>query len=49
VATFTIAYQVFGSGPVDLVVAPGFVSHIENYWDQPDSLGGCSGWAASRV
>ena len=31
-----IAYQVFGSGPVDLVVAPGFVSHIEHYWEEPD-------------
>jgi len=31
-----IAYQVFGSGPIDLVFIPGFVSHIENYWDQPD-------------
>jgi pimeloyl-ACP methyl ester carboxylesterase len=31
-----IAYQVFGDGPVDLVLAPGFVSHIENYWDHPD-------------
>ena len=30
-----IAYQLFGDGPVDLVVAPGFVSHIENYWDEP--------------
>jgi pimeloyl-ACP methyl ester carboxylesterase len=29
-----IAYQVFGEGP-DLVVAPGFVSHIENSWDEP--------------
>lgn len=29
-----VAYQVFGEGP-DLVVAPGFVSHIENYWDEP--------------
>ena len=29
-----IAYQVFGDGP-DLVIAPGFVSHIENYWDEP--------------
>jgi pimeloyl-ACP methyl ester carboxylesterase len=29
-----IAYQVFGDGP-DLVVAPGFVSHIENYWEEP--------------
>jgi pimeloyl-ACP methyl ester carboxylesterase/class 3 adenylate cyclase len=30
-----IAYQVFGEGDVDLVFAPGFVSHIENYWDEP--------------
>ena len=29
-----VAYQVFGEGP-DLVVAPGFVSNIENYWDEP--------------
>jgi pimeloyl-ACP methyl ester carboxylesterase len=29
-----VAYQVFGEGP-DLVVAPGFVSHVENYWDEP--------------
>jgi class 3 adenylate cyclase/alpha-beta hydrolase superfamily lysophospholipase len=31
-----IAYQAFGSGPIDLVFVPGFVSHIENYWDYPD-------------
>ena len=31
-----IAYQAFGDGPIDLVVVPGFVSNIENYWDQPD-------------
>ena len=31
-----IAYQVFGSGPIDLVLIPGFVSHLENYWDGPD-------------
>ncbi len=29
-----VAYQVFGEGP-DLIMAPGFVSHIENYWDEP--------------
>jgi class 3 adenylate cyclase len=32
-----IAYQVFGSGPIDLVLAPPFVSHVENFWDQPDN------------
>src|SRR5258707_14779255 len=31
-----IAYQAFGSGPINLVLVPGFVSNVENYWDQPD-------------
>lgn len=31
-----IAYQAFGSGAADLVFAPGFISHIENYWEHPD-------------
>ena len=31
-----IAYQVFGSGPNDLVFIPGFISHLENYWEHPD-------------
>ena len=30
-----IAYQVLGSGPVDLVLVPGWVSNIECYWDDP--------------
>ncbi|MGI9407871.1 MAG: alpha/beta fold hydrolase [Hyphomicrobiaceae bacterium] len=30
-----IAYQLFGEGPANLVLAPGFVSHIDNYWDHP--------------
>lgn len=30
-----IAYQVFGSGAYDLVLVPGFVSHIDNYWADP--------------
>ena len=29
-----VAYQVFGDGP-DLVMVPGFVSNIENSWDEP--------------
>lgn len=28
-----VAYQVFGDGPLNLVVTPGFVSQIDNYWD----------------
>jgi pimeloyl-ACP methyl ester carboxylesterase len=31
-----IAYQVVGSGELDLVMAPGFVSHLEWAWQQPD-------------
>ncbi len=30
-----IAYQVTGSGPIDLVLVPGFVSHLEGDWDSP--------------
>jgi len=31
----SVAYQVFGEGNVDLIMVPGFISHIENYWDEP--------------
>lgn len=31
-----VAYQVFGEGPTNLVLVPGFVSNIENYWDEPE-------------
>ena len=31
-----IAYQAFGEGPINLVLVPGFVSNVENYWEQPD-------------
>ena len=31
----SIAYQVVGDGPIDLVIAPGFVSHLEIFWEQP--------------
>jgi pimeloyl-ACP methyl ester carboxylesterase len=30
-----IAYQVLGSGPLDVVFVPGFVSHLEHQWDSP--------------
>ena len=30
-----IAYQVTGSGPIDLVMTPGFVSHLDHLWDEP--------------
>jgi class 3 adenylate cyclase/alpha-beta hydrolase superfamily lysophospholipase len=30
-----IAYRVVGAGPIDLVWAPGTVSHVELYWEEP--------------
>jgi class 3 adenylate cyclase len=30
-----IAYQVVGDGPLDLVLVPGFVSHLELDWEEP--------------
>ena len=31
----SIAYQVFGDGPRDLVYVPGWISNIELMWDDP--------------
>ncbi len=31
----SIAYQVMGDGPLDLVVVPGFVSHVEFFHELP--------------
>jgi pimeloyl-ACP methyl ester carboxylesterase len=31
----SIAYQVHGEGPLELVFVPGFVSHVELFWDDP--------------
>jgi pimeloyl-ACP methyl ester carboxylesterase len=31
----SIAYQVVGEGPKDLVFVPGFVSNVETWWEQP--------------
>ena len=31
----SIAWQQFGSGPIDLVYVPGFISHIEHSWKFP--------------
>lgn len=30
-----VAYQVVGEGEIDLVVVPGFVSHLESTWEDP--------------
>jgi class 3 adenylate cyclase len=31
----SIAFQVHGEGPLDLVFVPGFVSHVELVWEEP--------------
>ena len=31
----SIAYQVVGDGPIDLLLAPGFISHLELQWTEP--------------
>src|SRR5262249_34539719 len=31
-----IAYQVFGEGPLNLIIVPGFVSNVEHYLGEPD-------------
>ena len=34
-----IAYQVIGSGSLDLVLVPGWVSHVEQAWEEPSFAG----------
>jgi class 3 adenylate cyclase len=31
----SIAYQAIGSGPLDLVIVPGFVSNLDAHWETP--------------
>jgi DNA-binding SARP family transcriptional activator/pimeloyl-ACP methyl ester carboxylesterase len=30
-----VAYQIVGDGPVDVLAVPGFVSHLDMWWDGP--------------
>jgi DNA-binding SARP family transcriptional activator/pimeloyl-ACP methyl ester carboxylesterase len=30
-----LAYQTYGSGEVDILILPGFVSHVERVWEHP--------------
>jgi hypothetical protein len=30
-----IAYQVVGDGAVDLLYIPGWISHLDLYWEEP--------------
>lgn len=31
----SLAYQVVGQGPIDVVLVPGFVTHVELFWELP--------------
>ena len=31
----SIAYQVIGDGPIDVIYVPGFISHVELSWEMP--------------
>ena len=45
-----IAYQVFGEGPRDLVIIPGWASHLDVWWEDPATARGFAALAArSRV
>ena len=33
---YHVAYQTIGDGPIDVVLVPGFVSHVEFSWEDPD-------------
>jgi pimeloyl-ACP methyl ester carboxylesterase/DNA-binding CsgD family transcriptional regulator len=33
--SFNVAYQVLGEGPIDLVLSPGWVTHLDLAWDVP--------------
>jgi pimeloyl-ACP methyl ester carboxylesterase len=41
-----IAYQVFGQGDIDLVLVPGYTSHIELAWENEAVAGALEGLAA---
>ena len=45
----SIAYQVIGDGPFDLVFVPGFVSHLELRWTLPAIRTGSSSSLSSLV
>ena len=34
-----VAYQVVGKGALDLVLVPGWVSHVEHAWEEPSFAG----------
>jgi hypothetical protein len=45
----SIAYQVLGDAAVDLVLVPGFVSHVEVAWENRGWLASWPGWRRSSA
>ena len=41
-----IAYQVFGGGDLDLVVVPGYVTHVELLWEHEPTARSLEGLAS---
>ena len=44
----SIAYQVMGDGPIDMILVPGFISHIEFQHEMTGFTAFCGGSRASR-
>ncbi len=44
----SIACQVIGKGPRDLIDVPGWRSNVEVLWDEPASRDFCGAWRPSR-
>jgi pimeloyl-ACP methyl ester carboxylesterase len=42
----SIAYQVIGDGPIDLMIAPGFVSNVEALAEWPEAARALEGLAS---
>lgn len=43
----SIAYQVSGDGPHDVLVIPGWVSHLALDWEERTGCADTTGWDAS--
>ena len=43
----SMAYQVFGEGPINLVLAPFFVSNVEHFSEDQTFRAGSCGWRAT--
>ncbi len=44
----SLAYQVLGDGPIDLVYLQGYVSHVDLNWDGPALGRFLRGWPGTR-